>query len=63
LDAARKQGRIGGRRSKLRPNQQDEIVAMVTKGTKLPLMPRGFSLFTRRQYRGFWLEPVPGLLG
>lgn len=34
LDAARKEGRIGGRRPKLRPNQQDEIVSMVSKGTK-----------------------------
>jgi DNA invertase Pin-like site-specific DNA recombinase len=34
LDAARKQGRIGGRRPKLRPHQQDEIVAMVSNGTK-----------------------------
>jgi DNA invertase Pin-like site-specific DNA recombinase len=34
LDAARKRGRIGGRRPKLRPNQQDEIVAMVSAGTK-----------------------------
>src|SRR6202047_3113987 len=34
LDAARKRDCIGGRRPKLRPNQQDEIVAMVTKGTK-----------------------------
>ena len=34
LDAARKQGRIGGRRPKLRPNQQDEIVTMVKMGTK-----------------------------
>ena len=34
LDAARKQGRIGGRRPKLRPDQQDEIVEMVSKGTK-----------------------------
>jgi DNA invertase Pin-like site-specific DNA recombinase len=34
LDAARKQGRIGGRRPKLRPHQQEEIVAMVSKGTK-----------------------------
>src|SRR6202163_4714818 len=34
LDAARKEGRIGGRRPKLRPNQQDEIVAMVSAGTK-----------------------------
>jgi DNA invertase Pin-like site-specific DNA recombinase len=34
LDAARKRGCIGGRRPKLRPNQQDEIVTMVSKGTK-----------------------------
>ncbi len=34
LDAARKRGRIGGRRPKLRPDQQDEIVEMVSKGTK-----------------------------
>jgi DNA invertase Pin-like site-specific DNA recombinase len=34
LDAARKQGRIGGRRPKLRPDQQNEIVMMVSKGTK-----------------------------
>ena len=34
LDAARKQGRIGGRRPKLRPNQQDEIVTMVSTGIK-----------------------------
>jgi DNA invertase Pin-like site-specific DNA recombinase len=33
-NVARKRGRIGGRRPKLRPNQQDEIVAMVSKGTK-----------------------------
>lgn len=33
-DAARKQGRTGGRRPKLRPNQQDEIVTMVSTGTK-----------------------------
>src|ERR1700731_1599591 len=34
LDNARRQGRIGGRRPKLRPNQQEEIVAMVSTGTK-----------------------------
>jgi DNA invertase Pin-like site-specific DNA recombinase len=34
LDAARKQGRIGGRRPKLRPHQQDKIVSMVSKGAK-----------------------------
>ena len=35
LDAARKRGRIGGRRPKLRPQQRDEIVSMVSKGTKI----------------------------
>jgi DNA invertase Pin-like site-specific DNA recombinase len=34
LDAARKRGRIGGRRPKLRPHQQEEIVSMVSTGTK-----------------------------
>jgi DNA invertase Pin-like site-specific DNA recombinase len=34
LDSARKRGRIGGRRPKLRPQQRDEIVSMVSKGTK-----------------------------
>jgi DNA invertase Pin-like site-specific DNA recombinase len=34
LDAARKRGCIGGRRPKLRQNQQDEIVTMVSTGTK-----------------------------
>jgi DNA invertase Pin-like site-specific DNA recombinase len=34
LDTARKEGRIGGRRPKLKPQQQAEIVKMVTRGTK-----------------------------
>ena len=34
LDSARKQGRVGGRRPKLLPQQQAEIVRMVTKGTR-----------------------------
>jgi DNA invertase Pin-like site-specific DNA recombinase len=34
LAAARKRGRIGGRRPKLRLQQQEEIDAMVSKGTK-----------------------------
>jgi DNA invertase Pin-like site-specific DNA recombinase len=34
LGAARKRGCIGGRRPKLRPVQQDEIVSMVSTGTK-----------------------------
>ena len=64
LDAARKEGRIGGRRPKLRPNQQDEIVAMVTMGTKTAAdAARLFDCSTRRRCHDFWLEPVPGLLG
>lgn len=34
LDAARKQGRIGGRRPKLKKHQQDEIVNLVNSGQK-----------------------------
>jgi DNA invertase Pin-like site-specific DNA recombinase len=34
LDAARKNGRIGGRRPKLSPEQQGEITRMVSKGEK-----------------------------
>ncbi len=34
LDAARREGRIGGRRPKLTPQQQTEIIRMVTKGDK-----------------------------
>ena len=34
LQAARERGRVGGRRPKLRPNQRDEVIRMVTTGTK-----------------------------
>jgi DNA invertase Pin-like site-specific DNA recombinase len=34
LDMARKDGRIGGRRPKLKPPQKAEIIRMVSKGTK-----------------------------
>jgi DNA invertase Pin-like site-specific DNA recombinase len=34
LEAARREGRVGGRRPKLSPNQQTEIVRMVTRGDK-----------------------------
>jgi DNA invertase Pin-like site-specific DNA recombinase len=34
LDAARKEGRIGGRRPKLKPQQQQEIVRLVRAGKK-----------------------------
>jgi hypothetical protein len=42
---------------------QDEIVTMVSTGTKLPLTPQDFSTCIRLQCRGFWLERVQGLLG
>ena len=32
LDAARKEGRVGGRRPKLSPQQQEEILKMDSKG-------------------------------
>ena len=34
LNAARKQGRIGGRRPKLKPHQQEEIVELINSGQK-----------------------------
>jgi len=34
LDSARREGRIGGRRPKLTPQQQSEIRKMVSKGRK-----------------------------
>ena len=34
LDAARKQGRVGGRRPKLKAHQQEEIIELVTSGQK-----------------------------
>src|SRR5580704_770208 len=34
LDSARREGRIGGRRPKLTPQQQSEILRMVSKGNK-----------------------------
>ncbi|MFA5504041.1 MAG: recombinase family protein [Vulcanimicrobiota bacterium] len=34
LNAARKQGRVGGRRSKLKPEQAREVVQLVTSGQK-----------------------------
>ncbi len=34
LEAAREQGRVGGRRPKLKPNQRAEIIEMVSSGTK-----------------------------
>ena len=34
LDAARREGRVGGRRPKLSPTQWREVILLVTKGRK-----------------------------
>jgi DNA invertase Pin-like site-specific DNA recombinase len=42
LDAARKEGRIGGRGLKLKPNQQQEIVQLVRGSPEMNREPRVF---------------------
>ena len=49
LDAARKEGRIGGRRPKLTKQQQNEIVSLVTLGKKQVLMRPGCFKFISPQ--------------
>jgi DNA invertase Pin-like site-specific DNA recombinase len=53
LDAARQEGRIGGRRQKLSTQQQAELRKMVPKAGKPPLMQRGCSKSTQPPCRGF----------
>jgi hypothetical protein len=48
LDAAREEGRIGGRRQKLSLQQQAEIRKMVSKGDKTVPMRHAYSRSTRR---------------
>jgi DNA invertase Pin-like site-specific DNA recombinase len=48
LESARRQGHIGGGRPKLRPQQQAEIIKMVSRGKKRLLMPHAFSTCIRR---------------
>jgi hypothetical protein len=47
LDSARREGRIGGRRPKLSPQQQAEIRRMVSRGGKPRLMLPGYSESTQ----------------
>ena len=53
LDAAREEGRIGGRRPTLTPQQQAEIRKMVSKGDKTAATPHGCSRSIRRLSAGF----------
>ena len=50
LESARRQGHIGGRRPKLRPQQQADIIKMVWRGKKRLLMPHAFSTCIRRRF-------------
>ncbi len=64
LDAARKQGRIGGRRPKLRADQQHEIVSMVSRGTQDCCRCRtAFQRSSGNGFAGFWLKLVPEASG
>src|SRR6202050_2230944 len=53
LDSARREGRIGGRRPKLTPQQQAKIRMMVSKGDKPPPMPLASSKSTPLPSRSY----------
>jgi DNA invertase Pin-like site-specific DNA recombinase len=54
LEAARRDGRIGGRRPKLTPQQRVEIIRMVSRGSKTACRRRP----TIRYAPGYGLAPV-----
>ena len=60
LDAARKEGRIGGRPPKLKPHQQQEIVTLVKQGKTAADAARSAS--TRQRCRGYSGGPRSSLL-
>ena len=60
LDAARQDGRIGGRRPKLSPQQQAEIRKMIIKGDKRPPTLRDYLRSTPPRFRGCWRGPALG---
>ena len=67
LDAARKEGRIGGRPPKLTPQQRREIVKLVRKGKKTAadaarLFGVHSATVSRLLQRAYQLKPVPGRL-
>ncbi len=67
LEAARRDGRIGGRRPKLTPQQQAEIVRMVSRGSKTAadaarlfgVHPATVSRLLSQQRTAFDKHPVP----
>jgi hypothetical protein len=50
LEAARLEGRFGGRPPKLTPQQRSEIIRMAPEGVDLPTSP-GYSAFTQLRSR------------
>jgi hypothetical protein len=54
LDAAREEGRIGGRRPKLSPQQQAKIRKMVTRGDKTAADAARLFKIHRRPSAGCW---------
>jgi DNA invertase Pin-like site-specific DNA recombinase len=59
LDAARKEGRIGGRPPKLKAQQRLEIVKLVTKGRRPRRMPHACSAFIQLLCRGYCVKNLP----
>ena len=62
LDAAHKEGRIGGRPPKLKPHQQQGIVTLVKQGKKTAADRRACSASTRQRCRGYSGGPRSSLL-
>ena len=58
LDAAREEGRIGGRRPKLSPQSRQSSENGCLKVTERPPTQHGCSRFTRQQFRGYWPDRV-----
>jgi DNA invertase Pin-like site-specific DNA recombinase len=63
LDAARKQGELEAVVQNSDPINRMKSWQWCQRAPKLPPTLQGFSLFTPRQCRDFWLGPVPGLWG
>jgi hypothetical protein len=51
LNAARMEGPLGGRRPKLKPHQEQEIIRMVSSGQKTAAEQLDYSVCILQQYR------------
>ncbi|WP_416142147.1 recombinase family protein [Hydrogenophaga sp.] len=59
LEEARKQGRVGGRKPSLTPQQEKEVVAMVTSGQKSGAEVERLFRVIRLRCRGWWRRRGP----